>query len=143
MTTKQELKNYCRKYNIKGFSTLNKPELEKLVKKHIRKLENTPLGKYKKFLKVFDKHVLDPKEGKIEAGKLREIVTENIVDYGGQVPFYLDELEEKNLIHIYKKTRGYPRLTKPLPHEPYRLYYIKVKRKNLSWYFDKEGQYLK
>lgn len=34
---KQELKDYCRKHNIKGFSTLRKPELEKLVESYNNK----------------------------------------------------------------------------------------------------------
>ncbi len=34
MTTIKELKDYCRKYKIKGYSKLKKTELEKLVNKH-------------------------------------------------------------------------------------------------------------
>jgi len=34
MPTKEELKNYCRKHRIKGYSNLQKAELERLVNKH-------------------------------------------------------------------------------------------------------------
>lgn len=101
----------------------------------------TSFEKYQKFLKVFDKHILDKKEGKIESGKLRELVSENVINIGGDVPYYLDELQRNGLICIYKKTKGYRSLAEPLPYEPYRLYYIEVKRKNLHNNFDEKGNY--
>lgn len=46
--TKKELKDYCRKHGIKGFSTMLKPELEKVVHKYKKYGPSAPQKQKKK-----------------------------------------------------------------------------------------------
>jgi len=59
--TVQELKNICKKNNIKGYSYLNKEDLIKIIKKNLKKMKGGNDGNKVNYRRVNDDIILDRK----------------------------------------------------------------------------------
>ncbi len=107
MTTIKQLKNYCRKHKIKGYSKLKKQELEKLIEKHKKET-----GYYKKQEKTnFQSDIIGSiwyikySERQIEKGK-KDLIEYN-KKYGKKTEIYDSDFRKFNPKTREKKLNKY------------------------------------